>query len=537
MATKHRLSVHLRRGAAILVVAGLGIAGLAACAPSGSNSSGSSTQTWIVPQDWGAIDPTKEAATNIGAILLVLEPLVVVTESGSVKSNLATQTQPNSTTYVYTLRKGAKFSDGKPVTIQDVKYSIDIHTAKKSTSNLAGNFGEVSSVTTQGTDKLVVKLSQPDVQFQDYMAETGIVEKAVREKLGSNPGSPGKLNVGSGPYEVSTYHPGSELVLKANPNYWGAKPSVTTLNLKFISDDSARQLAVQSGDVTGAFEIPADQVKTYSAIPGMKVITGDNPSVMLFNVNTNVAPWNDEHVREAVSLAINRAGIVKSVLDGHGQPLWTPITAEKADLVMSKSNVSSLFAKLNSSDSLAAAKADLSKSSEPNGFSASLLFSDAEAGTSGLVAQAVAAAVKPLGITLNVTSIPDSQYTDEVFFKQTAPASIVDFTTDIADPISLLNYLGNKSNLLSAGGYTNIAGYSDPALSSTLDTYLETPATDKATRAKLLTTALTQFNASHSYIPIYNSEYLAVVKDDVTFKNFDGFWWQRRWIDDVSISK
>jgi peptide/nickel transport system substrate-binding protein len=537
MARNNRITVHVRRSSAMLVIVGLGIAGLAACAPSGSDSTQGSSQTWIVPQDWGAIDPTKEAATNMGAILLVLEPLVLLTESGSVEPNLATQTQPNPTTYVYTLRKGAKFSDGKPVTIQDVKYSIDIHTAKNSTSNLASNFGEVASVTTQGTDKLVITLTQPDVQFQDYMAETGIVEKAVREKLGNNPGSPGKLNVGSGPYEVSKYQPGSELILKANPDYWGAKPAVSTLNLKFISDDSARQLAVQSGDVTGAFEIPADQVKTYSAIPGMKVITGDNPSVMLFNVNTNVAPWNDVHVRQAVSLAINREGIVKSVLDGHGQPLWTPITAEKAEQVMSKSSVSSLFANLKTDDGLAAAKAELAKSSEPNGFTAKLLFSDAEAGTSGLVAQAVAAAVKPLGITLQVTSIPDSQYTDEVFFKQTAPASIVDFTTDIADPISLLNYLGNKSNLLSAGGYTNIASFSDPALSRTLDTYLETPATDKATRAKLLGEALTQFNASHSYIPIYNSQYLAVVKDDVTFKNFDGFWWQRRWIDDVSISK
>jgi ABC-type transport system substrate-binding protein len=204
---------------------------------------------------------------------------------------------------------------------------------------------------------------------------------------------------------------------------------------------------------------------------------------------------------------------------------------------MGKSDADTVIGKLKGDDGISAAKAELAKSTEPNGFSADVVFSDAEQGTSGLVGQAIAQAVKPLGITLNVKSIPDSQYTDAVFFKQTAPASIVDFTTDSPDPISLLNYLGNKSNLLASGGYTNIAASTNEALSTTIDSYLATPGTDKSARSTLLGDALTQFAAGQPYIPIYNANYLAVVKKNVTFSNFDGFWWQRRWIDDVRVSK
>ncbi|MCP2049541.1 UNVERIFIED_ORG: peptide/nickel transport system substrate-binding protein [Paenarthrobacter nicotinovorans] len=527
----------IRRGMAIAMVATAGFTSLVACTPSGSNSSDGASQTWIVPQDWDAIDPTRVTATNTGAILLVAEPLVLLTPSGSVTPNLATQSQPNATTYVYKLRNDAKFSDGKPVTIDDVKYSFDIHAAKDSTSSLAGNFADVASIEAKGGDELVITLNTPDVQFEATVGSVGIVEKAVRETLGKNPGAPDTQNVGSGPYTVSQFQPGSELVLKRNPNYWGKAPSVETLRLKLITDASARQLAVQSGEVTGAFEIPASEAKTYAGIDGMKVISGDNPSVMLFNVNTNVAPWNDEHVRKAVSLAIDRAGIVKSVLAGHGEALSTPITAQKAELVMDKDTVNTTFSKLNVPYDVAAAKAELAKSTVPTGFTANVVFSDAERATSGLVGQAIAESVKPLGITLNVSSIPDSQYTDAVFFKQTAPASIVDFTTDRANPISLFYYLGSSVNSLASGGYTNISGHTNPALDQTLADYLATPGNDKTAQAKLLGQALDQFNEQQPYIPIYNSDYLAVVKAGVNFEDFDGFWWQRRWTDEVTIAK
>jgi peptide/nickel transport system substrate-binding protein len=533
------LKRRLSRGLSLAAAAALGATALAACGSSGSDGGGASSseltdQTWIVPQDWGAMDPTKVAATNTGAILLVFEPLVLASADGGVEPNLATQSTPDPTTFVYKLRTDANFSDGNPVTIDDVLYSFEIHAAKNSTSTLAGNFSDVTSIKATGDDELTVTLAHPDVQFENTVAQIGIVEKSVRESLGKGAGSPDKPNVGSGPYVIKSYSPGSQLVLQRNADYWGAKPTAETLTLKVIPDDSARLLAVQSGDVTGAFEIPAGDADQYASAPGMKLITGSNPSVMLFNVNTTIAPWNDIHVRRAVAEAIDKEGIVNAVLKGRGTPAVSVVRRDNVSTLFSESEADTLYRQLDKNPfDLNAAKAEMAQSATPDGFDAEVVYSAVEP-TSGLVAQAVAANLEPLGIHLTVKSLPDAQYTDAVFFKHTAPASIVDFTTDIPDPISLPNYLSNSKNTLDGGGYTNIAEYVNPAQDQVLNEYLQTPSDQTAKRAELLKQAMTTLSVDMPYIPIYNSDYLAVVRKDMTFNNFDGMWWMRRWVDDVT---
>jgi peptide/nickel transport system substrate-binding protein len=512
---------------------------LSSCTSSGNHGPASAgkvdltNQTWLVPQDWGAIDPTQEAATNTGAILLALEPLVLADGKGGVTANLATEAQPTPTTFVYTLRDGVKFSDGQPLTIGDVLYSFQIHTVKNSKSNLAGDFSDIKRMTTSG-NALTITLTKPNIQFPNYVALVGIVEKAAREKAGSNPGSPGHLNIGTGPYTVASYQPGSQVVLARNESYWGTKPSAKKITLRLIQDDSARLLAVQGGNVTGAFEIPASEVTTYSKVEGMQVIRGANPSVMLLNVNNTQKPWNDPAVRKAASMAIDKAGIVKAVLHSSGAPAISVVQPSGMESLLGKSATDTLYKELDKyAFDVSAAKAELAKSSVPNGFSATIVYSQAEQ-TSGLVAQAVAQELKAIGINLTVKSLSDSAYTDAVFFKHTAGPAIVDFTTDIPDPVSLANYLTNSVNTLAAGGYTDIAEYKNPAQDQLMTQYLQLPTDQKAKRAELLTQALKNLSDEQAYIPIYNSDYLAVVKKGVTFKDFDGMWWMRRWTGDVA---
>ena len=203
---------------------------------------------------------------------------------------------------------------------------------------------------------------------------------------------------------------------------------------------------------------------------------------------------------------------------------------------LSQEQIQSLTSQLQTKYDVNAAKAELAKSATPNGFSATVIYSAAESGTSGLVAQAVAQQLKAIGINLTVKSMPDGQYTDAVFFKHTAPASIVDFTTDLPDPISLPNYLTSSAQTLAQGGYTNIAEWTTPAQDQVLNEYLQTPISDKSKRGDLLTQALTNMNADQAYIPIYNADYLAVIKSGLNFNGFDGMWWMRRWVDDITAN-
>ncbi|GGO97228.1 ABC transporter substrate-binding protein [Wenjunlia tyrosinilytica] len=488
-----------------------------------------SEQTWLVPQDWGAIDPTKEAATNIGAILMALEPLVLATQDGAVRPNLATQSQPDPTTYVYTVRSGVKFSDGAPLTMDDILYSFRIHMGKDSTSNMASFFTDVKSIAITGEHQLTIKLKHPNVQFPNAVAETGIVERKIRKANTGNPGSPGHLNVGTGPFVVSSYAPGNKVVFARNDNYWGKRPAAERITLRLIQDDSARLAAVQSGEITGAFEIPPSQAPVYKRIRGMKIIRGASPSTVLLNLNIRRAPWNDVHVRRAIALALDKNAIVTGVLRGNGKASASVVPTDILNKTLSAQDVAALD---KYPFDIAAAKAELAKSSIPGGVHATLMYTQAR-GSTGLVAQVVAQRLEKIGIKLDIKSVPDAQFTEQLFFKHTAPPSIVDYQTDIPDPISLANYLSNSDNTLAKGGYTNIAEYNSPRQDQILQQYLELPATATKRRSSLLSQALHKLADDEPYVPLYNADYLAVIRKDLTFDQFDGMWWMRRWVDSV----
>jgi peptide/nickel transport system substrate-binding protein len=488
--------------------------------------------TWLIPQDWGALDPTKVAATNEGTILLVFEPLVLANpEGGEVIPNLATQQHPTPTTYVYNVRKGVKFSDGNPLTMADVLYSIELHTKKGSTSNLAELGEVVKSVKQTGPSKITITLNQPNLNFANLITEVGIVEKSVREKDGSHPGSPESPNIGTGPYVVKSFHPGSEVVLTRNESYWGEKPPMKEITMKLVEDESSKLLAVRGGEVTGAVEFPNSQVKVYESVPGMHVIEGPNPAIWMMSFNTEKGPFSDPHVRKAISQVIDKEGLVKAILHETGSPAVSVVQQANAEDVLTKPEASKLYEELNIYPlDEEAAKEEMAKSATPNGFTETLIFDQAEP-DAGRIAQVIAQEVEPLGIKLTVKSVPDEQYTNEVFFEQTAPASIVNFTTDLPDPISLPNYLTNSNNLLKNGGYTNLSRWSSPGQDEALDSYLEDTSGSKAKKAEYLTTALRNMTEEEPYIPIYHSNYLGVLEEGLEFENFNGFWFEYRWPD------
>lgn len=493
------------------------------------------TQTWSVPQDWGGLDPTKVAATNTGTILLIMEPLVLNDGNGGVTDNLATQTQPDPTTYVYDIRDGVKFSDGTPLTVGDVLYSLDLHAAKGSKSTLAGAYASVKSIKKTGPAQVTIKLKKPDVQFAPVaIGQSGIVSKVAREKAGKNAGAPDAPNVGTGPFTVASYVPGDHVNLVRNDGYWGTKPQAANLNMVYIKDESARLLAVQSGDLTGAFEIPPSQANVYGRASGMQLVSGVNPSITMLSINVTKKPWNDIHVRRAVAQAIDKDGLVKALLKGAGKAAVSVVQPDTALGVMSADEQTSLYTGLDKYPyDVTAAKAELAKSSVPNGFSGEIIFSEPEPDL-GRIAQSIAQDLEKIGIKLKVKQLSDAAYTDAVFFKHTAPAAVVDFTTDSPDPISLPNYLTNSINTLAQGGYTNISEFTDPAADKALNDYLATPATDTATRGRLLGEALQVLTDNEPYVPIYNANYTAVVKKGITFKEFNGMWWLRRWPDLVT---
>lgn len=135
---------------------------------------------------------------------------------------------------------------------------------------------------------------------------------------------------GTGPFKFAEYKKGEALVMVRNDYYWGGKPKLEKVTFKVIPDPSTRLAALQTGEIQAVADVGG-------ILPEQaQVIKGDSNLVLLSRpvttthyllFNNKKPPFNDVHLRQAVSLAIDRAQMVKEVLNGYGEPADTIFTS------------------------------------------------------------------------------------------------------------------------------------------------------------------------------------------------------------------
>jgi peptide/nickel transport system substrate-binding protein len=222
--------------------------------------------------------------------------------------------------YEFTLRKGALFHNGDPVTSDDVKFSLERYhgTAMKLLKE------RVAAVETPDPTHVRIRLKQPWPDFLTfYTNATGagwIVPRKYVEKVGDEGFK--KAPIGAGPYKFVSFTPGVELVLEAFEQYWRKSPSVKRLVLKVVPDEATRLAALKRGEVDIAYSIRGELAEELQKTPGLSlkpaVITA--PFWLYFADQWDPkSPWHDRRVREAASLAIDRPSINQALTLGHSR--------------------------------------------------------------------------------------------------------------------------------------------------------------------------------------------------------------------------
>jgi oligopeptide transport system substrate-binding protein len=268
--------------------------------------------------------------------------LVQLNNKLEVTPQLASTYSPSSDnlTWTFNLKQNLKFSDGTPLTSADVVYSIDralspkisslngvsltyLGLIKDSEKRVSGKVTTLigDSLLTPDANTVVIKLNSPGAYFlQALTYQTSyVVEKKVIQQWGlkwtdhlNDNGGQG----GAGPFVVSSYDHTKGLTLAPNPNYYGSKPQLTTLNYVFIKDVKTAYEAYQAGQIddTGQDGVPAanfDQAKT---MPGF--VNTPTLSIAYDTMNYLVKPFDNIHIRQAFSMAINRDVINQAIYKG-----------------------------------------------------------------------------------------------------------------------------------------------------------------------------------------------------------------------------
>jgi peptide/nickel transport system substrate-binding protein len=229
-------------------------------------------------------------------------------------------TQPDELTIVYTIRQDAKFWDGKPVTVDDVIFSLKRNMDPKTGSIWIAFYSNVKSITQTGPWEMTVKFAKPDELFNKEMGTDagGIVEKAYVQKVGEAKYGSGTNVMGSGPFKLVSWKSGSEIVLEANPGYWdpNLQPKVQKVTLKFIVDTSTITNALLSGEIDGAYEVPPTSIPALKSTSNGKLYFGPSLSVSEIAISNTKGPMGNPQLRKALAMAINRPAIVEKVFNG-----------------------------------------------------------------------------------------------------------------------------------------------------------------------------------------------------------------------------
>ncbi|WP_050513230.1 ABC transporter substrate-binding protein [Streptomyces sp. JS01] len=388
----------------------------------------------------------------------VCESLMRWTPGLTVEPGLARKaSNPDPTTWVYDLRAGVRFHDGRTMTADDVVHSLGRQRNPDNAAAWAQVFQNVTAVTKTGPLQVTVKLKKPDSQFPQYMATAAgvVASKAGVEKAGRDYGTTGGLAC-SGPFELGAWHKGQSIELDRFDGYWGTRAKAGQVEFRFLTDPSARTNALLSGEVDGGYLIPTESYARLKRSVTGTLHFGEGLSTVNVNITNLKGPLGDVRVRRALSLALDRSGFVKAGLGGGGSAT-TSLTTRAAWARATDTTRKAAF------DGLPPTEPDLDRAKalieEAGAKGATLTVATSSIGQDvSLLATAVQAAGTQIGLDIRLRSIAPNAFT--ALFTDPGAREGIDmfpltYYQSITDPLDLL------ANFRT-GAYLNFAGYSDP---------------------------------------------------------------------------
>lgn len=521
-----------RRRRAALVVMLISMLAATACSSSGSDEAANDDLKVIVPSAPASWDTRQTGSLTLAAQLLVNEPLMTYQADGSVVPNLASAVaNPSPTVYEYTLAEGITFSDGSPLTVDDVKFSYELHSAADSTSYTAAAWSQVDSIETSGNDKIVITLKAPDPQFRYTIAKVGIVSKAYYEEHGDTVGTPDVPQIGTGPYLFDRFVPQSETTLVPNPDYRGEKPRFNSITMKVAKDDAARVVALQTGEFDGVVSPPLSQIASFEDLDGFSGQEALDFALYRINFDTKKAPFDDVHVRKAIMHATDRQALVDGIFAGQATVAPTLVPESIMAVAGDPAEVKQAYVELESdlTFDLDAARAELEQSSRPDGFDLEIPVDQGDPSQS-LIAQTIGQHLAEIGINVTVKAMDQQGHGDAVYFKHTADGLSIDsWNGGTPDPINI------PKNTLLPGLFGNVAQYDNPEVTQLLDAYQALDVEDP-TRVPVLLEALSITGDDLPMVPLFTPKVFAFFKDGTALKDFDTFWYMTRWTENLTTS-
>ena len=315
----------------------------------------------------------------------------------------------------YHLRHGVKSWAGNEFTTDDIMWRLQRAVALKANGSFFLSVVNASNLDQyKALDKYTLQITSPtamplicDINVHIYWWYVDSTE-AKTHATADDPWAKKWLatnDAGFGPYHITDFEAGKQVVLQANPNYWAGVPKTKKVILQVVPDAAGRLALLKGGKVNVAEGLSYDEYTSLKGAAGIRVLSEASASTLHAVLDNSKPPFNNVYVRRAVNTAIDRKSIVSNIFAGFATPFQgpTPTVYPAAG-----------FVERHDYDfDMTKAKALLAQGGYPNGFSVPLSYSASDP-VQEQVAISIQDSLKQLGITVTLQKLPSAALQDLV---------------------------------------------------------------------------------------------------------------------------
>lgn len=276
------------------------------------------------PAEATGLDPRLETDVHSQErMYTILEPLITFDTDMNIIPRLATDWgfSEDGLTLSFELREGVHWHDGEPFTAEDVKYTYNWVLNPDHAAPNRELYATIEEIEIEDPHTVNFHLSEEDSFLLNNLARIPVVpaHDGDREDFRSSP-------IGTGPYEFESWDRDDVMILKANEDYWGGNPNFEYVEFRPIEEDSARQMALEAGDVHASQgDVVPEDIDRLEEDPNLKIQRATGTGYTYLAYNTRKEIFEDVEMRRAISHLVPKEAIVERIMHNIGQVATTSI--------------------------------------------------------------------------------------------------------------------------------------------------------------------------------------------------------------------
>jgi peptide/nickel transport system substrate-binding protein len=242
------------------------------------------------------------------------DTLIELSPDGEVLPSIAESFESNAdgSEWVFNIRRGVEFHDGRSLTAADVIYTINRHIAEESTSPMKGLFSVITDMVAETDHQVRITLESGNADFAFYFNDyrACIIADGTTDFSTAN---------GVGGYRLTRWEPGVGAAGERNPNYWKeGRAHVDSYEITSVNDANARVNGLLTGEFDAISEVERRIAELVSGRSGVTLVVTQGNAHATMPMNTGVAPFDDNNVRLALKHGIDREQVIQTAFSGFG---------------------------------------------------------------------------------------------------------------------------------------------------------------------------------------------------------------------------